>query len=463
VEHTTHTHLENEAAFGVHEIFFSITEHDSTILSGNEVFVQISGYTKEELTGRYHNLVRHPDMPRILFKTLWEYLQAEKPIVAYVKNRTKEGDYYWVLAAVFPLEERYVSIRIKPTTELFDRIQELYPLLLDAETHGGVERSEALLLTALAQQGYDDYTQFMSDALLSELRQRRLLLGASTQERALTSADTLFNRHLHTIRSLARSLIGTYDLYFDKINTFLEIKSTFEAKSLLLRHVARDVVLLSLNASVASYKVENGGETFGILARDVRTNAKENDDLIARIDTLVHTLSDSLNTLIFSVSGIRLQSEVLSYFINELLCEHCNTEHHEIEENMDTLIALITEYSDNTATLQREIAGQVQEMLKHLDQLEKQIMYLGYIQVYGIIEAAGSHNETVSFEGIFSELKTLIQKTSREVEEMQKMGGLFYAENTYLINRSSALAHHLSTLHEVNVALKAADEQNTPI
>jgi PAS domain S-box-containing protein len=102
VEHTTHTHLENEAAFGVHEIFFSITEHDSTILSGNEVFVQISGYTKEELTGRYHNLVRHPDMPRILFKTLWEYLQAEKPIVAYVKNRTKEGDYYWVLAAVFP-------------------------------------------------------------------------------------------------------------------------------------------------------------------------------------------------------------------------------------------------------------------------------------------------------------------------------------------------------------------------
>ncbi len=87
-----------EAKFEIDELFFSITDQASTILSGNEVFVRISGYKKEELLGQFHNIIRHPDMPRVVFKMLWDHLKRDKPVVAYVKNKTKDGGYYWVLA-----------------------------------------------------------------------------------------------------------------------------------------------------------------------------------------------------------------------------------------------------------------------------------------------------------------------------------------------------------------------------
>ncbi|WP_294891845.1 PAS domain-containing protein [Sulfuricurvum sp. MLSB] len=451
-ESTLERSLQREAKFEPNELFFSITDIESTILSGNEVFIRISGYTKEEVLGRYHNIVRHPDMPRIVFKLIWDYLRAGKPIVGYVKNRAKSGAYYWVLAAIFPLEDRYVSIRIKPTTRLLAAIQELYPLLLGAEKRGGMEESAAILPDFLNNLGYHDYNEFMSDALLHELQERRCLSSAPREER--TGSHTPFAQQLQGVQRHTKMLINAYDAWFDKINLFIQTKSMFEEKSLVLRQVAREVVFLSLNASVSSYKVENGGETFGILARDVRTNAKENDELIGRIDTLVQLLAGSLNDLIFSVSGIRLQTEALSYFIDELLCENCNVEHHEIEANMDTLVLLVSDHSKKTEALQITIDHQLQEALGHLDQLERQIMYLGYIQVYGIIEAAGNPHETVSFEGIFSQLKTLIRTTTGEIEAMQKMGSGFYTENRSLLNQSIEIGTVLHTLHDEIACLK---------
>ncbi|HEX5330007.1 PAS domain-containing protein [Sulfuricurvum sp.] len=445
MEITQHTLSQKEAKFDASELFFSITSPDSTILSGNEVFFRISGYSREETIGRYHNVVRHSDMPRVFFKILWDYAGAGKPIAGYVKNRTKEGDYYWVFAALFPLKDRIVSIRIKPTGPLLTAAQELYPILLDAERRGGMEESGAMIAPILNTLGYQNYEEFMSDALLHELKGRQRLVSSEGMHVSDASLSPIRQR-LAAVYRYTEDLMVKYDSWFEKIDMFNHVKSVFEEKSLILRQVAREVVFLSLNASVSSYKVEHGGETFAILARDVRTNAKENDELIEKIDVLVHELSDSLNAMIFSVSGVRLQSEMLNYFIRELMCENCKVEHHEIESNMDTLITLVSEYAHKTDSLQRLIDQQMRDVLKNLDQLEQQMMYLGYIQVYGIIEAAGSQNETVSFEGIFSQLKTLIAKTSQELEAMQKFGGNFSAENRLLMGQSVSIQHLLDAL-----------------
>jgi hypothetical protein len=392
-------------------------------------------------------------MPRVLFKVIWETIKDSKPIAGYVKNRTKSGEYYWVFAALFPLNDRYVSIRIKPMSRFFTYAQELYPVFISAEQHGGMEESGAMIPEVLNSLGYQNYNQFMSDALLSELQERKKLILPVSHVIDSASVSPL-SKHLKTIYECTQALMCRYDEWFEKIDLFVQVKSTFQEKSLVLRQVAREVVFLSLNASVASYKVANGGETFAILARDVRNNAKENDELITSIDTLSQSITETLNELIFSVSGVRLQSEMLSYFIQELLCENCNSEHHEIEENMDALITLLTVYSEKTDTLQKSIDLQLRDVLKHLDQLEQQMMYLGYIQVYGIIEAAGNQHETVSFEGIFSQLKSLIQKTSEELEVMQKMGNKFYNENHMLIEQSNGINKLLNSLHEETVLIK---------
>ncbi len=99
----------------------SETDAKGIILYANEDFCRICGYTKEEMIGRPHNMIRHPEMPKTAFADLWETIKMEKVWNGIVKNRTKDGRCYWVNATVFPVrkgdELRYISVRRKPTDE----------------------------------------------------------------------------------------------------------------------------------------------------------------------------------------------------------------------------------------------------------------------------------------------------------------------------------------------------------
>ncbi len=432
--------VSTETKFDDNELFFSITDHSSTIISGNEVFVRISGYTKEELVGQFHNIIRHPDMPRVIFKTLWEYLNNDKPVIAYVKNKTKDGQYYWVLAAVFPLNERFISIRIKPNSPIFSIVKELYFKLLMAETKVGMELSEPMLMESLNSLGYSGYDKFMSEALLCELNQRKNTLTLSdSMPKQCTDGSTELQERLQVILRYSQTLMTYYARWFEKIAMYNDVKSVFEEKGLQLRHLARDIVFLSLNASVASYKVSQGGETFGVLSSDIRINAKENDRLIGHIHTLSQSLSDTLNTFIFTVSATRIQIEMVTQFIEETLTCKSKSAIPELAENLNTLISLVSLYSEKLNALLLKMDGFIQESLNYINQLEQQVMYLGYIQVYGIIEAASNKDESIDFEGIFSQLKTLIQNTSEEIIIMEKKGLNFHTENRSLMKAAKEI------------------------
>ena len=148
--------IDRESEFLVNELFFSTTDLIGNITSGNSVFVRVSQYDKADLIGAPHNIIRHPDMPRVVFKVLWDYFKAKKPVVAYVKNMTKEGMYYWVLAAAFPVPRGYLSIRLKPTSEIFGLIPNIYNKMLMAEETGGMEASLKLLVDTIQSKGFDD-------------------------------------------------------------------------------------------------------------------------------------------------------------------------------------------------------------------------------------------------------------------------------------------------------------------
>jgi aerotaxis receptor len=109
----------------------STTDLRGVITSVNPAFLHISGYSKEELIGAPHNLVRHPDMPPAAFKNLWETIHSGKVWQGMVKNRCKNGDYYWVDAIVAPLLEKgrpvgYLSVRSKPSQGQIDEAAEIY-------------------------------------------------------------------------------------------------------------------------------------------------------------------------------------------------------------------------------------------------------------------------------------------------------------------------------------------------
>lgn len=109
----------------------STTDLKGQIVHCNQAFIEISGYDREELIGAPHNLVRHPDMPPEAFAIMWEHLKQGKPWMGLVKNRSKNGDFYWVDAYVTPVTENgkvvgYESVRACPKRKDVERADKLY-------------------------------------------------------------------------------------------------------------------------------------------------------------------------------------------------------------------------------------------------------------------------------------------------------------------------------------------------
>ncbi len=110
------------------------TDLQGRITYVNPAFIEISGFTEQELLGEHHNIVRHPDMPQAAFKNMWSTLEMGRPWVGMVKNRCKNGDYYWVKANVTPLMKggrvnEYMSVRATPTEQEVDEAEVLYAQL----------------------------------------------------------------------------------------------------------------------------------------------------------------------------------------------------------------------------------------------------------------------------------------------------------------------------------------------
>ena len=147
------TLLNEERPFGIEELFFSTTNPTGIIRSGNRVFTRVSGWSAAELIGQPHSILRHPDMPRVVFKLLWDEISAGRPVVAYVKNLAKNGAFYWVIASVVPIEGGYLSVRFKPSSGLFPTVEGLYTQLLkieqDVESSGG-SKAQAMAASGAA-------------------------------------------------------------------------------------------------------------------------------------------------------------------------------------------------------------------------------------------------------------------------------------------------------------------------
>jgi len=112
----------------------SETNEKGIIIYANEDFCKMAGYTKDELIGQPHNLVRHSDMPRVAFEDLWKTIQSGNIWNGIVKNKTKSGDYYWVNATAYPSvnkngKKRYISVRVKPTDAEIKNADALYKTL----------------------------------------------------------------------------------------------------------------------------------------------------------------------------------------------------------------------------------------------------------------------------------------------------------------------------------------------
>lgn len=138
---------QHEKRFAQEFKLISVTDTNSLIVDCNDAFVEVSGFTKDDLIGQPHNMVRHPEMPAEAFKVMWEHLKAGKPWMGLVKNRCKNGDYYWVDAYVTPISENgrivgYESVRSCPDRRDVERAEAFYKKLNSKQN---IQTSQSLL------------------------------------------------------------------------------------------------------------------------------------------------------------------------------------------------------------------------------------------------------------------------------------------------------------------------------
>lgn len=150
------------------DFIVSMTDLKGRITYGNRIFIEFSGYSESELLGAQHNIIRHPDMPRAVFKLLWDKIQNREECFAYVKNMAKDGSFYWVFTNVTPTFDPagnitgYFSVRRKPKLSGVQTASAVYAAMLEAEKKAGpanaIAASTKILVDILNEKGlsYDE-------------------------------------------------------------------------------------------------------------------------------------------------------------------------------------------------------------------------------------------------------------------------------------------------------------------
>ncbi|KIM10210.1 MAG: histidine kinase [Sulfurovum sp. FS08-3] len=146
----------------------SKTDTHGIIEYANDYFIEVSGYSETELIGKSHSIVRHPDTPKVIFKIMWERIQEGENFLAIIKNRAKDGRYYWIftdfeinLDKVTNKPISYVAYRQAASDKIITQIEPLYKKLVELEKSGDIDMSQKYLIGYLEEKGksYDEYME----------------------------------------------------------------------------------------------------------------------------------------------------------------------------------------------------------------------------------------------------------------------------------------------------------------
>jgi len=159
---TKPTPIDEEIKLNPKRYIVSETDAKGKITYCNDYFMEVSGYNEEELIGKAHNIVRHPDMPKVVFKLLWETISAGKNINALIKNLAKDGRYYWIFTE-FEIRKNtatgeiigYHAARKSISKHVIEVIADLYAELLEIEKIDSIEVAQTYLVNFLKEKGDD--------------------------------------------------------------------------------------------------------------------------------------------------------------------------------------------------------------------------------------------------------------------------------------------------------------------
>ena len=397
------TPLSEAREFKPDEIFFSTTDAKGVILTGNDVFARVSGFSKAELYGQPHNIIRHPDMPRAAFALLWANLHQGRPFAGYVKNMAKDGRYYWVfVVAVGASDQRYLSVRFKPTTALLATVEGLYAGMLARENEtlaaGGSEKeavgaSLQVALSALGGLGFSDYDSFAQLALSQEMGARPGL-RQSTPVPAYTRMAALFQQ----------------------LRGFVELNQSLQQKAATVLSIAEGFRLHSFNVNITADHYGLMGKGLGVVAGflgDCSSQmAAATDGLHRHIDAVVR-VAEVLNT---QISVAHLQMEMILFCQAEQAAKAGGGDPAEL----GVLEECFAVSSAGTLKAMESLRGILPQLCDDREAITRTALVIEMTQVLGNTETARIPHSS-AMVSMFAEFRTKMAATRGQLDELSRV------------------------------------------
>lgn len=391
--------INKEALFNIDELFFSTTDSHGNIVFGNDVFMRVSGYPIETMIGAPHNIIRHPDMPRTVFKIFWRMLKSGHPIGAYVKNMSADGSYYWVFAFAFPVNNGYLSIRFKPSSKFFPVIQGLYKELLQKEKLSDMEEVEVFLLQELKKLGFNSYEDFMIKAAVEELKS--LEQNTSSDESHSTSNDRVVKKISHVTAITASKLNGS----FSKIGQLETSSLLLSEKILMLATEFRKLKFLSVNMDAMATHFGDSAATLAVISLEFSRIAGQIEEQMNNFSIFAEKLLGVIKTCSLNLAALKTQMNMVDFFVKESIAKNA---FDGMLKNKDIFTGLFTLSTSDLFKEVIHLKAELTTISNQIFEVKKFINGLEIIKQTGAIESARNDDLKAAFVVYLNEMNTFI-------------------------------------------------------